>query len=289
VESLRKFPEIPVATKDQTSPRVTCTSCVLREFCLPPGLSRDELASAEHLVSTRLRIKRGSALYRSGDAFRSLYVVRVGSLKSTVASDDAREQVTGFHLAGDMLGFDGMGAGSHACDAVALEDTEVCVFPYCRIEEAAETMPSVRQHFYRLMSREIVRKHASMLMLGSMDAGERLATFLLDLSVRFELRGYSRTEFVLRMTRAEIGSFLGISLETVSRLMSQFTRDGVIDLTGVKQVKIVDPDRLRRLALGQQGDTRDRPQTRDAVGRRRAFVQAPAKTPPREALVAEFA
>src|ERR1700726_2633078 len=95
VESLRKFPEIPVATKDQTSPRATCTSCVLREFCLPPGLSRDELASAEHLVSTRLRIKRGSALYRSGDAFRSLYVVRVGSLKSTVASDDAREQVTG--------------------------------------------------------------------------------------------------------------------------------------------------------------------------------------------------
>jgi CRP/FNR family transcriptional regulator len=278
-----------VDTRDEHHPRVTCTSCLLREMCLPPGLSRDELASAEHLVSTRLRIRRGGALYRYGDTFKSLYVVWLGSLKSTLTSDESREQVTGFHMAGDMLGFDGLGAGSHAFDAVALENTEVCVFPYSRIEEAAATLPSLRHHFYKLMSREIVRKHSSMLMLGSMDASERLATFLLDLSVRFEMRGYSRTEFVLRMTRADIGSFLGVTLETVSRVMSQFTRDGLIDLNGVKQVRIVDPDRLRRLALGQQGKTPDPGPARGPVARLRALVQGPAKTSGCEAPVEQFA
>lgn len=184
-------------------------------------------------MSTRLRIRRGGALYRRADAFKSLYAVRLGSLKSTTASDDGREQVTGFHMAGDMLGFDGLEDGSHACDTVALEDTEVCVFPYSRIDEATAALPALRRHFYRLMSREIVRKQGLMLMLGSMHADERLASFLVDLSDRFELRGYSSREFGLRMTRAEIGSFLGITVETVSRVISQFAKDGLIALRGV--------------------------------------------------------
>jgi CRP/FNR family transcriptional regulator len=178
-------------------------------------------------------------------------VVWLGSLKSSVTSEDAREQVTGFNMAGDMVGFDGMGTDAHACDVVALEDTEVCVFPYSRIEELAETMPALRRHFYRLMSCEIVRKHGSMLMLGSMQADERLATFLLDLADRFERRGYSSREFMLRMTRAEIGSYLGLTLETVSRVMSQFTRDGLIALSGVKQVRLTDLARLRQRAVGR--------------------------------------
>jgi len=233
-------------------PRVTCTSCVVRELCLPPGLSRNELESAEQLVSTRLRIRGGGALYRCGDAFKSLYVVWRGSVKSTVTSDDAREQITGFHLPGDMMGFDGLGAGSHTCDAVALEDSEVCVFPYSRIDGADAVLPALRRHFYQQMSRELVRKHESMLMLGSMRADERLATFLLNLSDRFDALGYSRREFVLRMTRADIGSFLGITLETVSRVMSQFARQGLIDFPGLKRVRIADRERLGRVALGRE-------------------------------------
>jgi len=230
--------------------RVTCSNCLLRNLCLPPGLSHRELECAEHLVSTRLRIRRGASLYRSGDAFKSLYAVWLGSLKSTTSSDDAREQVTGFHMTGDMVGFDGLGAGSHTSDVVALEDTEVCVFPYQRLEEVTSAVPALRQHLHRLMSRDIVRQQRLMLMLGGMHAHERLAGFLVDLADRFEARGYSGREFILRMTRAEIGSFLGLTLETVSRVMSQFLRDGLIDLRNVKQIRLADPGRLRRIAAG---------------------------------------
>ena len=227
--------------------RVTCTNCGQRPLCLPAGLSPVELENAEQLVSTRLRIRRGGALYRIADPFKSLYVLWIGSLKSTLSSGDGREQVAAFHMAGEMVGFDGLGAGSHTVDVVALEDAEVCVFPYSRLEDATAP-PALRRHLYQLMSREIVRKHALVLMLGSMQAHQRLATFLLDLADRFAERGYSKKEFTLRMTRAEIGSFLGITLETVSRVLSRFARDGLIDLQHVTQVRILDPQGLRHLA-----------------------------------------
>jgi CRP/FNR family transcriptional regulator len=230
--------------------RVNCSNCALRRLCLPPGLSHREIECAEDLVSTRLRIRRGASLYRSGDAFKSLYAVRLGSLKSLTSTADAREQVTGFHMTGDMIGFDGLGAGSHTCGVVALEDAEVCVFPYQRLEEVTSTVPALRQHLHRLMSRDIVRQQHLMLMLGGMHAHERLAGFLVDLADRFEERGYSSREFILRMTRAEIGSFLGLTLETVSRVMSQFSRDGLIDLRNVKQIRLADPAKLRRIAAG---------------------------------------
>jgi CRP/FNR family transcriptional regulator len=251
-------------------PRVTCTNCAQRPVCLPAGLSQVELDSAEQLVSTRLRIRRGAALYRVADPFKSLYVLWNGSLKSTLSSDDGREQVAGFHMVGEMVGFDGLSVGSHACDVVALEDAEVCVFPYDRIEDAAAPL-ALRRHIYRLMSREIVRKHALMLMLGSMQAHQRLATFLLDLAERFGALGYSRKEFMLRMTRAEIGSFLGITLETVSRVLSQFVRDGLIDLQHITQVRLIDPEGLRRLAaLAPPGRSERAPGQTDASRARAA-------------------
>jgi CRP/FNR family transcriptional regulator, anaerobic regulatory protein len=187
-----------------------------------------------------------------------------------------------------MVGFDGLEGGSHACDTVALEDSEVCVFPYGRIDEAMATLPALRRHFLRLMSREIVRKHGLMLMLGSMDAHERLAGFLIDLSDRFELRGYSGREFVLRMTRAEIGSLLGITVETVSRVMSQLAKDGLIGLRGAKEVAITDPVRLRRLAVGREVDRSDRQRGRIAGARRGSVAHAPAARAVRETLVEEF-
>ncbi len=227
--------------------RVACSNCNLRELCLPVGLSVQEVERLEELVATRKRIKRGDSLFRAGDKFESLYAVRLGFLKSTVMSQDGREQVTGFHMAGELVGLDGISTEAHSCDTVALEDTEVCVIPYERLEDVATAMPVLRNHFHRVMSREIVREHGVMLLLGSMHAEERLAAFLLNLSQRFEARGYSRTEFVLRMTRAEIGSFLGLKLETVSRLFSRFQDEGLLEVRQ-KNVRIADADGLRRRA-----------------------------------------
>jgi CRP/FNR family transcriptional regulator len=230
--------------------KVACSTCNLRELCLPVGMSLADIDKVEALVATRRRVKRGETLFRAGDRFESLYAIRLGFLKSTITSSDGREQVTGFHMAGEVVGLDGISNETHSCDAVALEDTEVCVIPYERLEEVAAAVPVLRNHFHKVMSREIVREHGVMLLLGSMHAEERIAAFLLNLSQRFEARGYSRTEFVLRMTRAEIGSFLGLKLETVSRVLSRFAQDGFIEVNQ-KHVRIVDPDRLRAIVAGQ--------------------------------------
>jgi CRP/FNR family transcriptional regulator len=230
--------------------RVACSTCNLRELCLPLGLSVKEFEQLEELVATRRRIKHGEALFRAGDRFESLYAVRLGFLKSMVTSGDGREQVTGFHMAGELVGLDGISNETHSCDTVALEDTEVCVIPYGRLEEVANRMPVLRNHFHKVMSREIVREHSVMLLLGSMHAEERIASFLLSLAQRFEKRGYSRSEFLLRMTRAEIGSFLGLKLETVSRALSRFAQDGLIEVNQ-KHVRILKADGLREIATGQ--------------------------------------
>lgn len=230
--------------------KVACANCNLRELCLPVGLSLAELEKVEELVATRRKVRRGDALFRAGDRFDALYAVRLGFLKSTVTSSDGREQVTGFHMAGELVGLDGIGTETHSCDTVALEDTEVCVIPYQRLEEVAAAVPVLRHHFHKVMSREIVREHGVMLLLGSMHAEERLAAFLLNLSQRFEARGYSRTEFVLRMTRAEIGSFLGLKLETVSRVLSRFAQEGLIEVNQ-KHVRILNTEGLRAIVAGQ--------------------------------------
>jgi CRP/FNR family transcriptional regulator len=232
--------------------RVACSSCNLRELCLPVGLSLKDVEKLDELVATRKKVKRGDSLFRAGDRFESLYAVRLGFLKSTVMSQDGREQVTGFHMAGELVGLDGISTELHSCDTVALEDTEVCVIPSDRLEDVASAMPVLRNHFHKVMSREIVREHGVMLLLGSMHAEERLAAFLLNLSGRFEARGYSRTEFVLRMTRAEIGSFLGLKLETVSRVLSRFAQDGLIEVNQ-KHVRIIEPEGLRTIVSGQTG------------------------------------
>lgn len=228
---------------------MSCPSCRLRRVCLPPELSNDELEWVGGLVSTRLRLRRGASLYQAGDAFESLYAVWLGTLKITVATHRSRERVTGFRVGGDMIGFDGLSGGSHMCSAVALEDSTVCVLPYRRLEEAVATVPALRQHLLRVMSGDITRQNRQMLMLGSMQASERLAGFLVDLSDRSEARGYSSRELALRMTRAEIGSFLRLRLDTVSRLMWEFSRLGLIEVRQAKQIRLCDPGKLRRMAM----------------------------------------
>jgi CRP/FNR family transcriptional regulator len=223
-----------------------CSTCNLRGLCLPVGLSPDELERIDTLVTTRRKLRRGETLFRRGESFASIYAVRSGFFKTTVSSEDGRDQVTGFQMTGELLGLDGIGDATHSCDAVALEDSQVCVIPFGRLEELAQEFTGLQREFHRVMSREIVRDHGVMLLLSSMTAEERVAAFLLNLASRLEARGFSPSAFVLRMTRAEIGAYLGLKLETVSRAFSKLHEDGVLDVRQ-REVRIVDSAALRHL------------------------------------------
>jgi len=228
-----------------------CSSCSMRELCLPLGLNAEDLQQIDSLIGSRVKLKKGDALYRAGDAFQSLYAIRLGSLKTTVLAEDGREQVSGYHMLGDIIGLDGIGTERHGCQAVALEDTEICVLPFERLEDLARSVPQLQHNLHLFLSREISRDHNIMLLLGSMRAEERLAVFLLNLADRYRRRGYSSTEFVLRMTREEIGSHLGLKLETVSRLFSRFHEDGLIQVQG-RAIKLLNAAALKEL-IGQHG------------------------------------
>jgi CRP/FNR family transcriptional regulator, anaerobic regulatory protein len=223
----------------------------MRELCLPGGLNPDELKQVDALVGNRTKLKKNDSLYRAGEPFHALYAIRLGSLKTTVLAEDGREQVSGYHMLGDIVGLDGIGTDRHGCQAVALEDTEVCALPFERIEELARSVPALQHNLHQFLSKEISRDHNIMLLLGSMRAEERLAVFLLNLAERYRRRGYSSTEYVLRMTREEIGSYLGLKLETVSRLFSRFQEVGLIQVQG-RAVKLLDPGALKQI-VGQRG------------------------------------
>ena len=226
--------------------KVACSNCNLRELCLPVGFSDRELERLDTLVTTRRTVHRGEALFRNGDAFEAVYAVRTGFFKTRVSSEDGRDQVTGFQMAGELLGLDGIGTDHHTCDAVALEDSQVCVIPYGQLEHLSREFTDLQRQFHRIMSREIVRDHGVMLLLGSMRAEERLAAFLLNLTQRLRARGFSASSLVLRMTREEIGTYLGLKLETVSRCFSRFQEEGLLEVRA-RQVRILDQEALRKL------------------------------------------
>ena len=233
------------APASSRSAQLSCSSCNLRELCLPGGCLED-LERVENIVYARRRVKRGETLFSAGDEFNAVYAIRSGFFKTCVVDGEGREQVTGFFMGGELLGMDGLGSGTHNGAAVALEDSEICVMPFNLIEKMAREIPSLQRHLHSVLAREIVRDHGVMMLLGSMRAEERLAAFLTNLSKRFVRRGYSQSDFHLRMTREEIGSYLGLKLETVSRLFSQFQKDGLIAVEQ-KHVRILDIAGLEKM------------------------------------------
>jgi CRP/FNR family transcriptional regulator len=218
---------------------------------MPMGLTSLELDRIDEVVAVRRKVKRGGTLFRNGDRFTSLFAIRTGFFKTSVASEDGRDQVTGFQMAGEIIGLDGIVNESHTCDAIALEDAEVCVMPFERIEELSREVNALQRHVHKIMSREIVREHGVMLLLGSMRAEERLAAFLLNLVQRLHARGFSQSELVLRMTREEIGSYLGLKLETVSRTFSKFVDDGLVEVKQ-RHVRILKPEELKLIVNSQE-------------------------------------
>jgi len=225
---------------------VQCSNCATRNICMPSGLSATEFAQIDATICTSRKVMRGEALYRSGDPFQSIYTIKAGTFKTVVVLRDGREQITGFQLVGEPLGMDGISTEQHICDAIALEDSTLCVIPLQKLESLCHEIKPMQRHVHRWMCAEIARESAQLTLLGSMSAEERVATFLLNISQRLQARGYSASEFNLRMTREELGSYLGLKLETVSRMLSRFQKEHRIYVSG-RLIRLLDIDGLQQL------------------------------------------
>ena len=232
---------------DVASNNVRCSNCNLRERCLPGGLTREELKHIDNfLVTVRRKVAHGESLFHAGDRFDAVFEIWTGFFKTVVTTNQGREQVTGFQMGGELIGLDGIDSGRYEVDAIALEDSQVCVIPFRGLETLGREVPSLQKQFHRIMSREIVNDHSIMLHLGSMHAEERVAAFLVNLTARLRARGFSKSSLVLRMSRGEIGSFLGITIETVSRTFSKFQASGLLFVCQ-RQIQITDPVGLQHL------------------------------------------
>ena len=237
--------EVPLTSAPLVALRVLCSTCHLRELCVPCDMSSSDVQRLDDLKFGRRRVKAGQTLYRAGDHFQFMYAVRSGTFRSNLMLPDGREQVNGFYMAGELMGLDGVAHDTHGSSTTALEDAEVCVIPYAGLSNLAKSHAGLQQVVAKLMSRELLRAESLMLLLGSMNAEEKLATFLLNLSHRLKVRGYSASEFHLRMSRAEIGSYLGMTLETVSRIFSAFQQARLLEVDK-RHIRLIDLDGLRR-------------------------------------------
>ena len=215
------------------------------------GLGESDMTRLDDIIGRRRKIPKDTHLYRIGDHFTNLYAIRIGHFKTFQVSPSGEQQVTGFQMAGELLGMDAISTEHHHCDAMALEDSEVCEIPFARLEELFGTIPSLLHHFHRMMSQEITREQNVMLLLGNMRAEQRFAAFLINLSSRYAARGYSSTTFQLRMSREEIGNYLGLSIESISRLLSRLKKQGLLRVAN-REIELLDITRMKALAAGTE-------------------------------------
>jgi CRP/FNR family transcriptional regulator, anaerobic regulatory protein len=219
--------------------RVACKNCTLSTLCLPMGLDSEDVERLDDIVRRNKPLHRGDHLFRSGERFRSLYVVKTGSVKTYAPSEEGGEQVLGFHLPGEIIGLDAIDTEVHACSARVLETSAICELPFSRLEDLSAAIPSLQHQMYRLLSKEIGHDAEMLLLLGKKNAEERLAAFLLSMSKRLHQRGLSATDFHLSMSRHEIGNYLGLAVETVSRLFTRFQEEGLLKVDR-KHVQLID-------------------------------------------------
>lgn len=229
--------------------RNRCSSCSMHELCLPMGLDEVDMERLDRIIGRRRKVARDDTLYRIGDRFTNLYAIRLGHFKTYQNNPDGDQQVTGFQMAGELLGMDAISTDRHHCHAVALEDSEVCEIPFSQLELLFRDMPTLLRHFHRMMSREITREQNVMLILGNMRAEQRFAAFLMNLSSRYAARGYSSTSFQLRMSREDIGNYLGLTIESISRLLTKFKQRGLLKVSN-REIDILDFAAVKSLAAG---------------------------------------
>ncbi|MGE6791084.1 transcriptional regulator, Crp/Fnr family [Pseudomonas guineae] len=226
-----------------------CKDCSLSSLCLPLSLNMEDMDALDDIVKRGRPLKKGEFLFRQGDTFSSVFAVRSGTLKTFSLSDGGDEQITGFHLPSELVGLSGMDSEAYPVSAVALETTSVCEIPFERLDELSVQLPQLRRQLMRVMSREIRDDQQMMLLLSKKTADERIATFLVNLSARFRARGFSANQFRLAMSRNEIGNYLGLAVETVSRVFTRFQQNKLLEAEG-KEVQILDPIELCALAGG---------------------------------------
>lgn len=226
-----------------------CKDCSLISLCLPLSLDQNDIDLLDQIVKRNRPLKRGEFLFNQGDKFSSVFAVRSGSLKTFSVTDEGEEQITGFHLPSEVVGLSGMDMDVYPVSAQVLETTSVCEIPFDRLDELAVRLPQLRRQLMRIMSREIRDDQQMMLLLSKKTADERIATFLINLSARFRARGYSANQFRLAMSRNEIGNYLGLAVETVSRVFTRFQQSGLLKAEG-KEIIILDLNNLLALAGG---------------------------------------
>ncbi|WP_353410387.1 fumarate/nitrate reduction transcriptional regulator Fnr [Pseudoteredinibacter isoporae] len=238
---------ISKSTRCHHNPQVSCGDCRLNSICLPISVHVDELDKLDDIIQRGRPLHKGDYLYHANDPFTSVYAVRSGTIKSIRITNDGEEQVTGFHLPGEILGMDGIAQNVHTNSAIALETTAVCEIPFARMEELSIKIPSLQRHFFQLMSQEITADQQLITLLSKNSAEERVASMLLSISTRNHRRHLSATLFRLAMSRADMGNYLGLTVETVSRVLSRFQKQEVLSVDK-KEIEILDMDGLRKAA-----------------------------------------
>ena len=226
--------------------KVSCASCTLRELCIPQGMSIEELKLIDTVIERKKPVHKNDYLFHAGDTNRSIYAVLSGSVKTLVDNPNGEEQIVGFHLPGELLGMDGFSGDAHTCSAVALETSSVCEFPLESLDEVCHEVPSIQYAMRRIMGKEVTKDHAMLLLLGRMSAEEKLASFLISLSKRMAQRHWKPTEFNLTMPRQDIANYLGLAVETVSRLFAHLQDQEIIEVDR-RRVNICDMDRLKSI------------------------------------------
>ena len=240
-------PAIPIINVSQL--KASCANCSMHQLCLPMGLDDNDISRLDQIIGRRRRLARDERLYQMDEPFRNLYAIRFGHFKTYQVNPGGEQQITGFQMAGELLGMDAISTDLHHCTAVALEDSEVCEIPFASLQQLLADMPTLLRHFHRIMSQEITREQNVMLLLGNMRAEQRFAVFLVNLSARYAARGYAPNSFGLRMSREDIGNYLGLTIESVSRLLSRFKKQGWIAVDK-RELILLDPAKLKAMAAG---------------------------------------
>ena len=234
-------------TLDAARLKIACKSCSLFELCLPLGLESNDLDRLETIIQRAKPLTPGTHVFHVGDPFRAIYAIRSGSLKSYTLTNDGEEQITGFHLPGELVGLDAISTNAHHCGAIALETVSICTIPFDQIQTLSQTIPSLGQQLLRLMSMEIMHNQDHLATLSKKSADQRLAALLISISERYKRRGFSESEFNLTMSRGDIGNYLGLAIETVSRLFTKFQQQNILE-TQRKFVRILDMQQLKTIA-----------------------------------------
>lgn len=225
---------------------ISCASCRLNELCLPIALNKTEIHQLDEIVERNRPYKKGDHLYRQDDDFKSVYAVRSGSFKSYVVSDSGQGRVTGFFLPGEIIGMDGIASKHYANSIQAMEHSSICEIPFSQLEKLSHQLPNLQHHFFAIMGNEIAKDQQIHTLLCSYTAEERTASFLLGLSSRFARVSLSPVRFLLPMTRGDIGEYLGLTVETVSRIFTALQKKGLISVNN-REIEINDIEGLRAL------------------------------------------